>query len=178
MAGEERAATLALVVLSKPPIAMAHFLSAVLVACSLASAATAQLAGPGLSWTGTQGGAVRGFLPSCSNLPVVAVRGETVEVRVWGDPRALFALFAASSGNQCLPLPGLGNALILDPPLFLLAVGTLTQTSPCLSCPPAFEALQFMLPNALPPGTTLALQAVSYGANQPALTVAITGTVR
>ncbi|MEZ5964836.1 MAG: hypothetical protein R3F56_13405 [Planctomycetota bacterium] len=153
-------------------------LSIALLLLSLLSVARAQLAGPGLSWSGTQGGDVRTFLPSCSNLPVAAVRGESVELRVWGDRLSPFVLLAASNGSQCVPFPGLGNGLILDVPFFLLAVGTLTQTSPCLSCPPGYESLNFALPNAVPPGATLAVQAIGYGAARPSFTAAITGTVR
>jgi len=149
-----------------------------LASSALLAPATAQLPGPGISWTGSQGGSVRSFVPSCTNLPVAAVRGEMVEVRVWGDQLAPFLLLAAASGSQCVPFPGLGNGLVLDAPFVLVVAGILTQTSPCLSCPPGFEPLTFSLPNALPPGTTLALQAIGYGANRPSFTAAITGTVR
>lgn len=148
-----------------------------LLVCFLTDATTAQAPGPGLSWTGTSGSSVRSFIPSCSNLPVAVVRGETVSVRVWGDQRAAFVLLAAGSATQCLPFPGFGNALVLDQPLIALAAGTLTQISPCLSCPPGYEELAFPVPLTLPSRAALSLQAVSYGVGRLAFTVAITGTV-
>lgn len=144
----------------------------------LAAAALAQQPGPGLTWAGTSGGSTGSFVPQCLALPVAAVRGETVTLRVWGDPNSVFVLAAASSATQCLPLPGLGNGLVLDLPVFTVAVGTLTQTTPCLSCPPGLEPLTFALPAFLPPGTTVAFQAVAMGANMPACTTAIAATVR
>jgi hypothetical protein len=147
-----------------------------LAPCLLASAAAAQFVGPGLSWTGTSGNAVRDFVPSCTNHRVAAVRGETITVRVWGDLRAPYALFAAGSGSQCLPIPGFGNALVLDLPLFTVTAGFLVRMSPCLACPPGHDEVRFDVPAALPPGASLSLQAISLGAGRPAFTAAITGT--
>ena len=152
-----------------------------LIRCALLSlltaTAAAQLPGPGLTWAGSSGGNAGSFLPSCANLPVTAVAGETVTLRIWGDPQALFALFAATSGHQCLPVPGLGNALVLDPPLLTVAFGVLTLFSPCLSCPPAFQELRFTIPPNVPPGSSVSFQAASFGAGNPSFTVAVTGTV-
>ena len=157
---------------------MVHRVPAALpIFCCLASAATAQFVGPGLSWSGTSGNGARSFLPSCANLPVTAVLGETVTLTVWGDWMAPFALFAAGSGSQCLPIPGLGNALVLDPPLLTVTFGVLTQLTPCLSCPPGLQSLQFTIPPGIPPGTSVAFQAASLGGGNPAFTVAITGTI-
>jgi hypothetical protein len=147
-------------------------------AVALATVATAQLPGPGLNWTGTLGGATGSYLPSCANLPVAAVRGETVTLRVSGDMMAFYILAAAGSGTQCLPFPGLGNALVLDPPVFLIGAGLLTQVTPCLSCPPGFQDVVFVIPAGVPTGASIAFQALSSGASNPAFTVAITATVR
>jgi hypothetical protein len=146
-------------------------------AACLAGVARAQLPGPGLTWSGSSANSAGSYLPSCANLPVTGVRGETVTLRVWGDQLAPFALFAAGSGNQCLPVPGLGNALILDPPLVTITFGVLTMTSPCLSCPPGLQQLVFTIPQVVPQGTTVSLQAASLGAGVAAFTVAITATV-
>lgn len=143
----------------------------------LAAAASAQFAGPGLSWSGSSGNGARGFVPSCNNLSVQAVPGETVTVTVWGDVAAPFGLFAATSAAQCLPVPGLGNALVLDFPIVTVTFGVLTQTTPCLSCPPGLEPLRLPLPVGLPRGAALSLQAASLGNGQPSFTVAITGNV-
>lgn len=139
--------------------------------------ATAQFFGPGLSWAGTSGNGTRSFVPTCQNLRVTAVPGETVTLTIWGDPQAPFALFAATSGSQCLVFPGINNGLVLDFPVETVLFGVLTQQSPCLACPPGMEALQIPIPNGLPPGTALSVQAASIGNRALAFTTAITATI-
>ena len=154
-----------------------HVLASVTTLCLFVSTAAAQFAGPGLSWSGTSGNFVRSFVPSCQNLAVVAIPGETVTLTVWGDVMSPFALFAAGSGSQCLQFPGIGGGLVLDFPITTVTFGVLTQTTPCLSCPPGYQSLQFTLPAGLPVGTSLALQAAALAVGNPVFTVAITGTV-
>ena len=137
----------------------------------------AQLPGPGLSWLGTTA-STRSYLPGCTELPVAAVRNEAAELRVWGDQQAPFLLLAGPSARQCLPIPGLGGGLMLDAPQIVIAVGLLTQISPCLSCPPGNEPIALVVPAAFPVGAAVSFQAVRYGARHPAFTVAITVTVR
>jgi len=144
----------------------------------LAGPALAQAAGPGLSWLGTAGGSTGSFFPTCTNLNVAMLPGDAVTVRIWGDFNSPFVLGVAASATQCLPIPGIGNGLVLDLPISTVAIGLLTQTSPCLSCPPGFEPLTFTVPLFLPPGTAVSCQAASFGANNPAFTVAITATVQ
>lgn len=156
---------------------MYHRIAATLLSITGMVAATpAQFAGPGLSWTGTLGGSTRSFTPSCSNLPVAAVAGDTITLTVWGDQQALFGLFAATGASQCIPIPPLGNGLILDAPVVTVTFGLLTQTTPCLSCPPGLQTVTFTAPGGLPLGATLSVQAASFGNGQPSFTVAITGT--
>ena len=148
-----------------------------LSAGSLALAAPAQLAGPGLTWEGSSQNFASSFLPNCQNLPVTMVSPETVTVRVWGDIVSLYGLFASASGSQCVQIPGIGGGVILDAPFFPITAGVLNLVTPCLSCPPGFTVLQFAVPPGLPAGTSLALQAIGFGANNLSFTVAITGTV-
>lgn len=145
--------------------------------CVFVSPAAAQFAGPGLSWSGSSGNFARSFVPSCQNLPVVMVPGETVTLAVWGDVMSPFGLFAAGSGSQCLVFQGIGAGLVLDFPVSTVMFGVLTQVTPCLSCPPGFQNLQFAVPAGLPAGTALALQGAALGNGNPSFTVAITGTV-
>ena len=145
--------------------------------CLFAATAAAQFAGPGLSWSGSSSNFARSFVPSCQNLPVAMVPGETVTLTVWGDAMSPFGLFAAASGSQCLTFPGLGAGLVLDFPVATVLFGVLTQVSPCLSCPPGYQDLQFVLPPGLPAGTSLAVQGAALGTGNPSFTVAITGTV-
>lgn len=152
-------------------------LTAFAFATFLTATATAQSTGPGLAWEGTATSA-GSFWPSCTNLPVVAQLGENVTLRIWGDPNAPFVLGASLSTLPCLPIPGIGNGLMLGAPISIVATGTLTQLTPCLSCPPAFEPFAFTIPTFFPVGTMLSCQALSFGNNSPALTVAITATVQ
>lgn len=156
---------------------MRHPILAAVVSLSVIGSASAQFVGPGISWSGSSGAGVRSFVPDCSNLAVVATPGETVTLTVWGDVQAPYALFAAMSGTQCLPIPGLGNALVLDLPVFTVAFGVLSQTTPCLACPPGLQPMTFPLPPGLPRGTSISFQAVSFGNRGVSFTSAITGTV-
>ncbi|HEX5053768.1 MAG TPA: hypothetical protein VFZ65_18455 [Planctomycetota bacterium] len=151
--------------------------AATCAACLLSASATAQLAGPGLAWSGSSGNHASSYLPSCQNLPVTAVPSETVTLTVWGDMLSPFGLFAAASGSQCIQIPGFGGGVVLDLPVVPVTAGLLTMTSPCLSCPPGHEQLQFVVPPGLPPGTSVALQAVALGAGNLSFTVAITGSI-
>lgn len=151
---------------------------AALFATCLTATAVAQLPGPGITWSGTLGGSAGSYMPSCNNLPVPSIRGEIVDLRVWGDQNAGFILLASASTTPCVPIPGVGNGLLLAQPVFVVALGMLTQVTPCLSCPPGFEAHRFTVPTFLPPGTSITFQAGSFGDRRPALTVAITATVQ
>ena len=153
-----------------------HLLAAV-SSCVFASTSAAQFVGPGLSWAGSSGNYARSFLPSCQNLPVVMVPGETVTLTVWGDVSSPFGLFAAGSGSQCLVFQGIGGGLVLDFPVATVMFGVLTQVTPCLSCPPGYQDLLFVVPPGLPAGTALAVQGAALGGGNPSFTVAITGTV-
>ncbi len=157
---------------------MNSILAACLFTTCLTVTAVAQTSGPGLTWEGTLGGSAGSFVPTCISLPVVALQGENVTLRTWGDPNALFLLGASLSTMPCLPIPGIGNGLLLGAPVFLVAAGTLTQLTPCLSCPQGFEPFSFTVPTLLPVGTALSFQALSFGNNIPSLTVAITATVQ
>lgn len=139
-----------------------------------ATAATAQSAGPGLTWSGTAGGSTGSFLPSCTSLLVTALRNDNVTLRVWGDPNSPFVLGVAATATQCLPVPGIGNGLVLDLPAAPVVGGLLTQLTPCLSCPPAFTELAFVVPASLPLGSSVSFQAIGVGNSQLAFTTAIT----
>jgi hypothetical protein len=147
-----------------------------LVTTLVAAPMSAQAAGPGLSWYGTIGGSAGSFWPSCTNLNVAMLPGDSVTVRIWGDPGSPFLLATAASATQCIAIPGLGNGLVLDLPAFPVFGGLLTQMSPCLSCPPGFENLTLVVP-PLPPGTTVSVQALGFGNGLPSFTVAITASI-
>lgn len=148
-----------------------------LFAATLASTGIAQVPGPGLTWIGNLGGSAGSSLPNCTNLPVTAVRGDRVTLRVAGDTMAFFVLGASGSSAPCTPIPGLGNGLLLAAPITPIAAGVLTQVSPCLSCPPGYQDIMLAVPLAVPIGTALVFQALSTGAGNASFTVAITATV-
>ena len=156
---------------------MHSFLFTATSACLFALAAPAQLAGPGLTWQGSQGQFAGSYLQSCQNQPVTLLSPETITIRVWGDMMSLFGLFASVSASNCIPIPGIGGFVILDFPVVPVTAGLLTEVTPCLSCPPGLQTLQFAIPPGLPPGTSLALQAIGVGNGNLSLTIAVTGTV-
>jgi hypothetical protein len=152
-------------------------LATFLFATLLTATAQAQLAGPGLNWLGTVSGGAGSYAPSCTVLPITASRGESVTLRVWGDVQSAFALFAAGNSAPCTPFPGVGNGLLLGQPVTTVTFGVLTQVSPCLSCPPGYQPMNFSIPASLPPNTMVVLQAAGYGNSNLSFTVAIAATV-
>lgn len=138
---------------------------------------SAQRAGPGLGWYGSSGNTAVSYVSDCTPRTVAAQRRETVTLRVWGDMNSPFVLFAAVSATSCIPIPGFGGSLVADGPLATLAIGVLTQTTPCLSCPPGYEDLVFGVPGTIPIGASLSVQAIAFGAARPSFTVAITATL-
>lgn len=148
-----------------------------LLLVSAASAASAQLSGPGLQWQGSSGTSAGSFLPGCVTHPVSAVVGETVTLQVWGDFQAPFVLFASLNESTCLTFPGIAGGLLLGFPIFQVSSGVLTQISPCLSCPAAFAELVAQIPPTAV-GAKFSLQAASLGFGQPGFTVAIRAAVQ
>jgi hypothetical protein len=157
---------------------MKHVLFGGLIFAFAAASAVAQAAGPGLTWFGIVGGSTGSYFPTCTSLPVNAIRGDTVTMRIWGDIGSPFVLGTAATATQCLPIPGFGNGLVLDLPAAIVLGGLLTQTSPCLSCPPGYSEVVFVVPTALPLGATAAFQALGVGNGQFAFTVAISAMVQ
>ena len=155
---------------------MSHRIAAAFVALSFAGLATAQLAGPGLSWSGTSGGYARSFVPSCTTLPVTAVAGETLSLTVWGDLHWPGFLYVSLGSSPCQQFPGVGGGLLLAQPIAMVGLDVLNQPTPCLSCPPGTATFSFLLPGWLPAGITVTFQALAYGGGQPSFTVAIAGT--
>jgi hypothetical protein len=79
----------------------------------------------------------------------------------------------ASTAGQCLPVPGVGNFLILTNPTIAMS-GVFTEGDPVLSCPGGLASFTFTFP-FLPPWTPIAIQAVGTLPNGTlALTSAIT----
>lgn len=143
----------------------------------LAPSAAAQFAGPGLTWNGSSGSTASSFLPGCSVESVSLVPGETIDITVWGDPQAPYGVLLSLRTGACRTFSRIQGGLALEPHVLVLRVGTLTQVTPCLACPPGFERFSVDVPR-LPPGATVAVQALSFGNGAPGFTLAVEATVR
>jgi hypothetical protein len=155
-----------------------------IVSCVLAAlfpaAADAQIVDPGLSWAGSSGtwagSACGGF--TCTPHQVSVSVSEIVTVTVRGTYLGSWAIGLSASATQCLPVPGVQHALVLDFPITIAASGLMIEGDPILSCPGGRATLTFAFP-FLPPGTTFAIQAVADLPNlTPSLTAAIVVTVQ
>ncbi len=102
-------------------------------------------------------------------------------VRVYGDANSLYVL-AMSTGpivQPCVPIPGIGNALILGAPMVVVAFGVtgpyLPSTS--LACHQGVGTVQLTLPPVSPSVIPFRIQALTYSflTQGPAFTVAIQG---
>lgn len=140
----------------------------------LSSSASAQFAGPGLRAFSSSGPSAGSFAPGCTSGKLPLVSGEVITVDIWGDLGAPYLLLISGTTMPCQSFPGIGAGFLLAPPVIPLLAGTLTQTSPCLSCPSAFDELAVGIPAGIPQGTLVTMQALSYGAGHPSFTVGIT----
>ena len=77
---------------------------------------------------------------------------------VRGPKDAPFWLFAAPRAKFCLPVPPLKNSLVLTPPFFLIAAGTLSEQDFIRACPGGLKTLRFPVP--LPRGARFAMQSI------------------
>ncbi len=105
----------------------------------------------------TAGNLCRGF--RCRPYSLVALRNIPLEVQIRGPKNNPFWLFLSAKANLCLLLPGLRNNLILNPPLILVSLGTLSLQDSIRACPGGLAKMKFKLPS-LPPKTFFYLQAL------------------
>ncbi len=105
----------------------------------------------------TAGNLCRGF--RCKPYSLTALRNLPLEVALRGPKNNPYWLFLSSKANLCLSLPGLRNSLILNPPLILVSLGTLSLQDSIRACPGGLAKLKFKLP-PLPPKTVIYLQAL------------------
>ncbi len=131
---------------------------------------------------GTAGDFCWGF--NCTPRPLAITSGETLTLTVRAPKGAPFVVVVAVNATSCLQLPLIGNALVLDLPLFVAYAGVIDQPSPILVCYDGFTTRSVPLPNGLPPGATLALQAganigtIQFPSTGFALSSAVLATVR
>ena len=114
---------------------------------------------------GTAGDACWGF--SCTPQPLAVQNGETLTLTVRAPLGAPYAIVAGFSATSCLRVPGIWNALVLDPPLLALFGGSVSQLNQTRFCYDGYEILNLSIPNNIPVATTLALQAVAVIGTPP-----------
>jgi hypothetical protein len=159
--------------------------SVIAVAAAVAtSAAPAQIALDrfGFQVTGQNGTAGEFcWVVDCTPRPLAVLAGETLTLRVNAPFQQLFAIGGALGTAPCVQIPGIANALLLDPAsLVILASGLVSQPSPILSCWGGFELVQLPLPAGQPPGFSFVSQAIADLAPTTglALSVAVRNTVQ
>jgi hypothetical protein len=122
---------------------------------------------------------------TCTPFPSGSVTSPVISnvrtVRVYGDANSLYVL-AMSTGpvaQPCVPIPGIGNALILGQPMMLLTFGVTGPLlpSPSIACRQGVGTYQLVLPIVAPSVIPFRLQALtfSFTTQGPAFTVAIQG---
>ena len=108
---------------------------------------------------GTAGEFCWGF--DCTPRLLGVVAGETLTLRINAPHLTLYAIGWAPTATSCVPIPGFNNSLILDPPIFLLTFGLVSQQSPILACWGGTEQVLLPLPIGVPTGSVIAMQALA-----------------
>jgi hypothetical protein len=115
---------------------------------------------------------------NCTPAPITVTAGDVVTLRISGEWQAPWVLGASTSATSCVAYPGILHNLVIDLPVTILATGTLASVSPVLACPNGYTTLTSVIPPGFPPGTTIAIQALTNGAgNLSAFTGAILITI-
>lgn len=95
--------------------------------------------------------------------------GSANEIAVWAASNTPFVvgISAAVTPTPCLPLPGLANALLLDPAaVAVFGIGVIPQQVPMpFGCQVSRQNLPFVLPPGAPSGLAFRLQAVGTSAS-------------
>jgi hypothetical protein len=121
------------------------------------------------------------FVFDCTPRPSTAVAGETLTLRVNAPLQAFFAIGLSLGASNCVPFPLIHNDLVLDMPIYTLAVGVVSTPSPILACWGATETVLLPLPPNLPQGFAFATQSVaavpSTSVNSLAFSVAVLTTI-
>jgi hypothetical protein len=114
---------------------------------------------------------------NCTPATISVSAGAVVTLLIRGEWQAPFLLGSSTTATSCVAVPGIFHNLVLDPPIAIMASGSLSSASPILSCPSGYTTMTATVPPGIPPGTTLALQALTNGAgNVLSLTGAIVVT--
>ena len=124
---------------------------------------------------GTAGEFCWGF--DCTPRPLTVTAGETLTLRINAPWQTLYAIGWSPTASICVPIPGFNNSLILDPPIFILTFGLVSQQSPILSCWGGTEQVLLPLPNGVPSGASIAMQALADLPSPPPSTLSFSAAV-
>jgi hypothetical protein len=114
---------------------------------------------------------------SCTPATASVTAGEIVTVRINGDHLAPYLLATSPTATSCVAYSGILHNLVLDQPTIFVN-GTLSSQGGPLACPNGYDTLTATVPPSIPVGTTIAIQALTYGAgNALAFTGAIVLTI-
>lgn len=139
-----------------------HTIAWSLVAFLLAAGAASAQSRPGdqgmlfVSKAGQVGNLCHGF--TCTPFVGSATPNETVTLMIRGPNNAPFWLFFSPTAKLCLKIPGIEYSLIMAPPVFLGAVGSLDEQDRIRACPGGLKTLSFSIP--LPQGTSFSMQSI------------------
>jgi hypothetical protein len=113
----------------------------------------------------------------CTPATLNVTAGELATLRISGEYQAAYMLGVSTTATNCLAYPGIFNSLVIDFPIAIVGTGTLSSP-PVPGCPNGYTQISSVVPSGLPLGTTLAIQALTYGAgNVLAFTGAIVITI-
>ena len=113
----------------------------------------------------------------CAPRHLGVVAGETLSLRINAPYQTLYVIGAAPDAPNCVPIPGFNNSLMLGAPIVVLSFGLVSQQSPILACWGGTEQVSLPLPNGVPPGASIAMQAIA-DLQGPAASLAFSVAVR
>lgn len=90
------------------------------------------------------GNLCRGF--TCTPYRLSVAQGSGLRIDLRGTPKQPFWLFLAFKTGSCVQIPGLMHSLVVRPPVFLAAAGTLATPDKILACPGGLASLKWSLP--------------------------------
>jgi hypothetical protein len=120
--------------------------------------------------------------PFSAPSPAATPASSTRTVRIFGDANSLWVLMMSTTppaSTPCLPIPGIGNALILGQPIVVVGFGVTGPLlpNPTAACQQGVGTFQLTLPTPAPNILPFYLQALtmSHATGGPAFTVAVRG---
>jgi hypothetical protein len=117
----------------------------------------------------------------CTPRASTCTAGETLTLRVNAPHNNLFAIGASLSATSCLSIPGIGNMLVIDPPIVTIAVGIVANVNPALACWGGTVQVPLTVPAGVPHGLSFASQALAdvpgLNGTAPSFSVAVITTI-